>query len=194
MLVRLSTALAALGLIAGCSPAADERAANQAEASAPAANAAAPAPLAPAAPGEPGGLADDRTPIPEGPIDERGAQGAAQVVQSFFALIEQRRYNEAWRLWADGGRASGLSAEEFAASFDPYAEYHAEIGAPGRLEGAAGSLYVKVPVQAYGRLRSGDTFRRPGTMTLRRANEVPGASAEQRRWRIHSSSLFPQPG
>jgi hypothetical protein len=150
MLIRLSTALAALGVIAGCSPAPDERAANQTAASAPAANAPASAPLAPAAPGEPGGLADDRSPIPEGPIDERSAQGAAQVVQTFFALIEQRRYGEAWRLWADGGRASGLSAEAFAAGFDPYAEYHAEIGAPARLEGAAGSLYVDVPMQAYG--------------------------------------------
>lgn len=57
---------------------------------APAANEPAPeAPLNPPAPGEPGGLPDDRTPVSEGKIDPKSAQGAGQVLQSYFALAEQ---------------------------------------------------------------------------------------------------------
>ena len=152
-----------------------------------------PPPVDAPAPGTAGGLPDDRTPVPEAPFGETSAQGAANVVQSYFALIEQRRFGEAWRLWSDGGRASGMSEEAFAGGFDRYSEYHAQIGAPGRIEGAAGTLYVEVPVVVYGRLSSGREFRMSGAMTLRRANEVPGSTAEQRRWRIASSELRPTP-
>ncbi|GAO38410.1 hypothetical protein SCH01S_15_00350 [Sphingomonas changbaiensis NBRC 104936] len=145
---------------------------------------ASPASVEPPAPGTPGGLADDRTPVSEAPFDKTSAQGAAQVVQTYYALIEAGKYPEARALWSDSGKASGKSEESFAAGFGTYAEYHAQIGAPGRIEGAAGSLYVDVPVVAYGRLKSGAAFDRKGKVTLRRCNDVPGCTAEQRAWRI----------
>jgi hypothetical protein len=150
------------------------------------------APLNPPAPGEPGGLPDDRTPVSEAPFTETSAQGAANVVQSYYALLEQGKYGEAWKLWSDAGRASGKTEEAFAAGFGGYDEYHANIGAPGRIEGAAGSLYVEVPVQVYGRLKGGAPFNRRGSMTLRRVNDVPGSTAEQRRWHIASESFDTQ--
>jgi hypothetical protein len=153
----------------------------------------APAPLDPPAPGEPGGLPDDRTPLSEAPFTADSAQGAADIIQTYYALLEAGRYDEAWRLWSDGGRASGMSAAEFAASFDKYAEYHAQIGAPGRIEGAAGSLYVEVPVQVYGRLKRGGEFNMLGAVRLRRVNHVPGATAEQLQWRIATSGVRPRP-
>ena len=141
-------------------------------------------PLTPPEPGQPGGLPDDRTPVSEAPFTEDSAQGAANVVQTFFAHVEAGHHQQAWRLWSEGGKASGMSAPEFAASFDRYQEYHARVGAPGRIEGAAGSLYVEVPVQIFGRLKDGKSFNAAGTVRLRRTNEVPGSSAEQRQWRI----------
>jgi hypothetical protein len=160
---------------------------------APAGNAAAEAPLNPPGPGEPGGLPDDRTPISEAPFAQTSAQGAANVVQTYQALLEEKKYPEAWRLWSDGGRASGMSQAAFAASFDRYRGYHAQIGAPGRIEGAAGSLYVEVPVQVYGRLKSGEAFTMLGPVRLRRCNDVPGCTAEQRKWRIAGSGIRPHP-
>lgn len=151
------------------------------------------APLSPPAPREPGGLADDRTPLSEAPFPETSAQGAANVLQTYFALVEQGRYGDAWRLWSDGGRSSGKSADAFAAQFGEYREYHANIGAPGRIEGAAGSLYIDVPVQVYGRRADGKPFSMAGSATLRRANDVPGSTAEQRKWRIASIELKSQP-
>src|SRR4030095_2850307 len=57
--------------------------------------------LNPPAPGEPGGLPDDRTPISEGPIAPKSAQGAGQVLQTYFALLESGRSAEADKLWSD---------------------------------------------------------------------------------------------
>jgi hypothetical protein len=142
-------------------------------------------PLDPPGPGEPGGLPDDRTPVSEAPFTPESAQGAANVVQTYYALVEAGKFAEARRLRSDGG------GDE--ADFDRYSEYHANIGAPGRIEGAAGSLYVEVPVQAYGRLKSGEPFNLRGSATLRRVNDVPGATPEQLRWRIASIDLEPTP-
>lgn len=147
-----------------------------------------PTPAEPPAPGTPGGLPDDRTPVSEAPFATTSAQGAAQVVQTYFALIESGKYRRAWALWSDGGKASDITPQAFAASFDKYAEYHAQIGAPGSIEGAAGSLYVDVPVVIYGRLKTGAAFHRKGKVTLRRCNNVPGCTAEQREWRISAAT------
>ena len=153
-----------------------------------------PEPVTPPEPGSPGGLSDDRTPVSEAPFEETSAQGAANVVQIYFALIESGKYPEAWALWSDGGRTSGTTADAFAASFARYTEYHAQIGAPGRIEGAAGSLYVEVPVVVYGRLETGAPFNRKGAVRLRRCNNVPGCTPEQLKWHIAAIDLDPLPG
>lgn len=147
-----------------------------------------PTPAEPPAPGTAGGLPDDRTPVSEAPFTTTSAQGAAQVVQTYVALIEAGKYRRAWALWSDGGKASGTTPQAFAASFDKYAEYHAQIGAPGSIEGAAGSLYVDVPVVVYGRLKAGGAFHHKVKVTLRRCNNVPGCTAEQREWRISAAT------
>ena len=170
--MRSAAALASLLLLAGC-----DRAGEGARAPArPAPPAAA---VAPPAPGAPGGLPDERTPLAEAPFPPTSAQGAANVVQTYYALLEAGRAADAAKLRADG-EAPDLSA---------YAEYHAQVGAPGRTEGAAGSVYVEVPVVIYGRLRTGAALHRSGKVVLRRVNDVPGSTAAQRRWRIERIEL-----
>ena len=171
--------LPAVVLLAACSrEGGNDSMANEAELNAE-------APLNPPAPGEPGGLDDDRTPISEGAIDPKSAQGAAQVVQQYAALLEAGKRAEADALWSSSG-----TDPAFAARLANYREVHANIGAPGEPEGAAGSIYVDVPVQFYGRLNDGKEFNARGTMTLRRVNDVPGSTAEQRKWHI-SKVEFP---
>jgi hypothetical protein len=112
------------------------------------------------------------------------AQGAATVVETYYALIEARNYRAAWALrW----NSDAMTPEQFAAGFTDYADYHATVGAPSEIQGAAGSLYVEVPVQLYGRMKNGKPFGSAGTVTLRRVNDVPGSTAEERRWRIYSN-------
>ena len=150
-------------------------------------------PLAPAAPGQPGGLPDDRTPIAEGKIAPDSAQGAANVVQIYYASIEGGKYAAARALWGNGGADSKSSPAAFAANFSRYKEYHANIGGPGAIEGAAGSRYVTVPVQIYARFKDGRPDYRTGKVVLRRT-EVDGATPEQRKWHIFSIDLKPAPG
>jgi membrane-bound inhibitor of C-type lysozyme len=135
----------------------------------------------PPAPGTPGGLPDDRTPISEAPFTPESAQGAGNVLQSYYALLGQGKTAEAGKLRSDG-KAPDLS---------PYASYHAQVGGPGAIEGAAGSLFVEVPVVIYGRLKTGAELHQSGKAVLRRVNDVPGSTPEQRRWHIERIELKP---
>ena len=176
--MKIAFALALL-LAGACSQETPAPPTNEAE---PANEAAPEAPLNPPAPGQPGGLPDDRTPIAEGPIDPKSAQGAGQVLQRYFAFLESGSSAEANKLWSEGSQKLDLS---------PYKEVHANIGAPGEPEGAAGSIYVDSPVQLYGRTTAGKEFNARGSMTLRRVNDVPGSTPEQREWHIYRSKFPP---
>lgn len=194
---RLLLAAGACALaLAACSPQTPTTPPAQFPATVPEAPAPVPAqdpnaPVEAPAPGSPAGLADDRTPISEGPFTPQSAQGAADVVATYYALIGEKKYARAWALWGDGGKASGMSAEQFAASFDKYSQYQGNVGAPGQMEGAAGSSYVEVPAIAFGRLKTGEQFNLKGVITLKRVNDVPGSTAEQRKWHIQTSGLKP---
>ena len=174
-------ALSAVFLAACSQRTPQDEVANAPETNLPATNTPAPeGPLNPPAPGEPGGLPDDRTPVSEGPIDPKSAQGAGQVLQTYFALVEQGKTTEANKLWSDGAEKLDLSK---------YKEVHANIGGPGDMGGAAGSSYVDYPVQIYGRAKDGKEFNLRGTMTLRRVNDVPGSTEEQRKWHIYKTDF-----
>jgi hypothetical protein len=146
-------------------------------------------------PGTPGGLPDDRTPLsePNGPIDAKSAEAAGQVVQRYGALLEERKFADARKLWGGGGEASGLSATQFAAAYEKYGDIHSEVSKPADMEGAAGSVYITVPFRLYGTLKSRGPFNMVGPLTLRRVNDVPGSTEEQRRWHIEKSGLKPRP-
>ncbi len=125
--------------------------------------------------------ADDRTPLnePHGPIEPKSVEAAGQVVQGYGALIEQRRWPEAAALWGDSGQAA-----KFKADLAQLSDVHLEIGNLGEPEGAAGSIYVTMPVIFYGDLQNGQPFRRSADVILRRVNDVPGSTDAQRRWHI----------
>jgi hypothetical protein len=192
---RIALIMAATLACTACSP---SRSDNEAQ-PAPVAqeNASQPAPINPETikPGQPGALPDDRAPLeePKGVIDPKSAEGAGQVMQRFGGLLEQRKFAEAYQLWSDNGRASGMSEAQFVAAYDKYAEIHSEVGKPADSEGAAGSIYIDVPFRLYGKLEGGAAFNQVGTATLRRVNDVPGATEEQRRWHITKIDLKSQP-
>ena len=67
------------------------------------------------------------------------------------------------------------------------------MAAPGEIEGAAGSLYVEVPVRTYGVTTTGGKFDEPAVVTLRRVNNVDGATPAQLRWHITTVDQPPGP-
>jgi hypothetical protein len=133
------------------------------------------------APGTPGGLANDMTPVSEAPFTADSAQGAADVVQRYYALLEEKKPKEALALW------EGEPGADNDVTLADYSEYHAQIGAPGEIDAGAGQRYVTVPVVVYGRLKAGNKpFNRKLTVTLHRVGDVDGATDEQKRWHIRS--------
>lgn len=110
----------------------------------------------------------------------RTPDAAADVVRRYFAAVAGKRLDEAKTLWSDPA-----AAEDHAASLARYGRYRAEVGAPGEPEGAAGSTYVTVPVEIVP-LRPAGGAHRAWIATLSHVNDVPGSSAEQRRWRIRT--------
>ena len=117
-----------------------------------------------------------------------GAAAAADVVRRYYAAIEARDFRRAYGLWGDDGAASGQTFEAFAEGFAETAHVEAEVGEPGRVEGAAGSRYVEVPVTLRAVTDDGEAQHFEGTYTLRRA-VVDGATAAQRRWHLYSADV-----
>ncbi|HZV23818.1 MAG TPA: hypothetical protein VFF93_08620 [Luteimonas sp.] len=136
------------------------------------------------------GTAPDAAGVPAATA-EPGVQDAVAVIRDYYAAIEQHDYAHAWSLWSDGGRSSGQTAQQFADGFASTAHVVVQPGAPGRLDAAAGSRYIEVPVTVEAAQRDGSVRRYAGSYTLRRA-VVDGATAEQRAWRIASANLHEQ--
>ena len=128
----------------------------------------------------------DATQVPA--QDEPTAADAVAVVDAYYAAIAANQYPRAYALWSGGGQASGQSAQQFAGGFADTASVSMDIGAPGRIDAAAGSRYVEIPVSVTATRRDGSVHRYAGAYTLRRA-VVDGASADQRAWRIASADL-----
>ena len=196
--MRLTVVISML-LLGACEVRTTEDAANEASPApfAPAAPVAPAAPQAPAAPvtppaDEPPPPHQSQDPQPSLP-DEKSALGAARRLLEYCDAVATHRYADAYRLWSDNGAASGMTLKQFSDSFAKYAAYDCHIGTPGDTEGAAGSIYVDIPLKVTGVLVRGGGFVLDGPVTLRRVNDVDGSTAEQRRWHIMASGLKPRP-
>jgi hypothetical protein len=125
---------------------------------------------------------------PGAPIAGEDPYAAVEVVREYFRAIAAGELDRAYGFWEDGGRESGRSLEEFRRGFAETDSVVARVGGPGGIEGAAGSRYVSVPVVLRARTHGGRNQCFTGPITLRRA-AVPGATPEQRRWRLYSADL-----
>jgi hypothetical protein len=195
--LRVFIGLGAALTLAACGPA-PQRASSE-PASAPSVPVTPDYPLVePIPPGQPGGLPDDRTPISEAPFTPTSPQGATNQMQLYFALIGEKKFDQAWELWngepTDQANATGMTKAEFVADMNRYYQYSAQVGAPGETDGAEGSIFITVPVQIYGRLKTGEAFHHAGAATLRRVNDVDGSTERQRQWHISKIETTPYPG
>lgn len=139
----------------------------------------------------PGPVAHDNgppAPAVSGQDDALGPAGALAVVHGYYEAIDQGDYARAYRLWGGDGAASRQTFEEFRGGFAQTAHVEVETGKPGRIEGAAGSRYIEVPVSISAVTRDGTKQRFEGTYVLRRT-VVDGASPEQRAWHLDSARI-----
>ncbi|HVI26173.1 MAG TPA: hypothetical protein VM576_08290 [Xanthomonadaceae bacterium] len=113
---------------------------------------------------------------------------AVAVVRDYYAALAVGDFARARSLWSEGGAASGHSAQELAERYAGTVALTVDTGAPGRVDPAAGSRYIKVPVNITRTLADGGVQRSTGIVALRRS-VVDGATAEQRAWRIAWAEL-----
>ena len=107
----------------------------------------------------------------------------AEVAEFYLAAIAGDEYERAALAWDD----PVVDGARLEAVFGPYGEAEFETTGPS-LEGAAGSLYCTVE----GTLTDAADSARPaseGAIVLRRANDVPGATPDQLRWTVQSSTF-----
>ena len=132
------------------------------------------APPAPDAAASTPAAAPSRAPVADHQASA-AAGDAAELLRSYYRLIDERRYAEANAL-----REPDRSDEKaFAAHFERFASRKVTIGAASAPVDAGDWLYVEVPVQTYGVMKDGKPFGSAGTVTLRRAKS--GGS-----WRIYT--------
>ena len=122
---------------------------------------------------------------------ETEATAAADVVRRYYAALAARDYKAAYVLWSGRGEASKQTFDAFQAGFASTRSTSVDVEQAGEVEGAAGSLYISIPVSVHAELNDGVKQEFSGSYVLRRVNDVEGSSQEQRSWRIYSASLRP---
>lgn len=135
--------------------------------------------------------ATDGTDASEAALSDTSDKGAADVVRAYYDYLGKRQYAAARGLWFGNGQGSGMRQAEFAASNAEYTKLQARVDIPKPSEGAAGSIYIEVPVTLSGTMKDGSPFEMTGSVQLRRVNDVPGSTPVDRRWHIIDVNVRP---
>ena len=123
-------------------------------------------------------------PVPPASPRDTSVQAAVRVVQDYYAAVSRRDYRAAYAIWH-----GAQDYVHFRRGYAATRSVRVTFLKPGMPEGAAGSIYLEVPVRVDARRRSGARQHFVGSYTLRRVNDVPGSTAAQRRWHIESAHL-----
>ena len=115
-------------------------------------------------------------------VNPHGAAGARAIVARYASLLGQHRFREAALLWGRGIKP------QFATLLASSRHLAGSVGKPFDEEGAAGSIFIRVPLKLTGLAASGRPFTLAGDLTLRRVNGVPGATRAQLDWHIVASN------
>lgn len=107
-----------------------------------------------------------------------------QLVRNYYAAVSRHDYRAAYAIWH-----GTQSYAHFRSGYAATGRARLTLLKPGDAEGAAGSIYVELPVRVDATLRSGKQQSFVGSYTLRRVNDVDGSTAAQRRWHIESAHL-----
>ena len=145
----------------------------------PARNRASPVLPAPSAPPAVNNRAAAPKSRPKATVDPKSTEAAEDLVRGFVDLLKRRKFNEAYMLLGP----AAPPRTDFDRQFSRYSDLHVTIGTPGNQEGAAGSIYLSVPLTVSGSL-DGKSSTRSATAILRRVNDVPGSTEAQRHWHI----------
>lgn len=130
-------------------------------------------------------------PAPNVPAQpSNGNASPADFVARYAGLLQARKFDQAYS-YLDP--AMGMTKAQFEKRLSGYRTIHAAVGKIGPVEGAAGSLYSTVQLTLTGERADGTPYTLTGPVTLRRVNDVPGSTQEQRQWHIYKMDLSSNP-
>ena len=112
-------------------------------------------------------------------VDPKSPEAAELLVASFASLLNQGKLAEAYMLLGPGAPPR----RDFDRHFSAYSRFEVTTGRAGEPEGAAGSIYIEIPLSISG-TEKGKRVERSASAVLRRVNDVPGSTEEQRHWHI----------
>lgn len=140
---------------------------------------AAPQPSAAPAPAEPSAS-------PAAPTGQAGAvadlDAAVQVVADYYAALDQKQFDAAYRLWASGGQASGQSLEQFRQGFAHTVAAQLRLGAP---QAVGAEVSVPVELSAIDDGANQQVTQFGGSYTVARTAEG---------WRLAAAAIEPATG
>lgn len=116
-------------------------------------------------------------------------QEAIQVIRDYYSAINRGDYSAAYAMWQGDGMARQQSLEQFEQGFADTSSVAVDVGDPGEIEGAVGSLFIEIPVTVTAVMTNGRPQRFIGSYSLRRVNDVPGATPEQLQWHLQSANI-----
>jgi len=139
-------------------------------------------------------IASSPTPVSGSPTQSVASatpiqQAAVQAIRDYYSSISNQDYRRAYSAWDRDGAASQQSFEQFKQGFVNTASTAVEVGTPGRLDGAASSSYIEVPVTVSATTTTGTPQRFRGSYILRRVNGVSGSAPDQPGWHLYSANL-----
>jgi hypothetical protein len=119
---------------------------------------------------------------------EDTSRSAEEVVRAYYAAINDHDYQRAYAAWGNDGPPGRPTLRNFASGFTDTDSVHVVFGAPGRIEGAAGSRYATIPVRVRAFERGIGPREYVGSYTVRRS-VVPGGGVGNRAWHLYAASL-----
>lgn len=125
------------------------------------------------------------------PAPSADQSAAVGVLNAYYAALNAGDFPAAYAIWGSDGAASGKSLADFTAGFAETKSTSVSVVRVGDLDGAAGSFFLPIDVAIEAVLKNGTRQHFTGAYTMRRVNDVPGSTAEQRRWHIQSASIHP---
>ncbi len=116
-------------------------------------------------------------------------QQAVQVIRDYYSAIARGDYKQAYSTWYGDGTASKQSFQQFKQGFANTKSTTVKVGEPSRIDGAAGSSYIEIPVTVTAITKNGTQQRFRGSYVLRRINNVPGSNPNQQQWLLYSAKI-----
>jgi glucose/arabinose dehydrogenase len=133
----------------------------------------------------------EETPQREQSLDD-DQKTAVDVLKNYYAAINAKEYEKAYKLWSNEGEASDQTFDQFKKGFAETRSVEITITSEDLIvEGAAGSRFITIPVKIRSVMKNGKTQNFAGEYILRKVM-VDGATAEQMKWHINSATIKKQ--